>query len=36
MKFGTSDGMIVAAGGGENEIFLLSPDKGASRASAVH
>ena len=29
MKFGTSDGMIVAAGGGENEIFLLAPDTGA-------
>jgi len=25
-------GMIVAAGGGENEIFLLTPDQAPSRA----
>ncbi len=36
MKFGTSDGMIVAAGGGENEIFLLSPDSGAKPGQRVH
>ncbi len=36
MKFGTSDGMIVAAGGGENEIFLLSPDEGAKPGQRVH
>ena len=36
MKFGTSDGMIVAAGGGENEIFLLSPDTGAKPGQRVH
>jgi len=36
MKFGTSDGMIVAAGGGENEIFLLAPDSGAKPGQRVH
>ncbi len=36
MKFGTSDGMIVAAGGGENEIFLLAPDTGAKPGQRVH
>ncbi|MDH3419801.1 MAG: methionine--tRNA ligase, partial [Gammaproteobacteria bacterium] len=29
MRFGTSDGMVLAAGAGKNEIFLLSPDSGA-------
>jgi methionyl-tRNA synthetase len=36
MKFGTSDGMIVAAGGGANEIFLLAPDEGAKPGYRVH
>jgi methionyl-tRNA synthetase len=36
MKFGTSEGMIVAAGGGENEIFLLAPDSGAKPGQRVH
>jgi methionyl-tRNA synthetase len=36
MKFGTSEGMIVAAGGGENEIFLLAPDEGAKPGHRVH
>lgn len=29
MKFGTSQGMVLAAGPGEREIFLLNPDDGA-------
>lgn len=29
MKFGVSEGMIIASGPGGNEIFLLSPDAGA-------
>jgi len=36
MKFGTSEGMIVAAGGGEGEIYLISPDKGAKPGQRVH
>ncbi len=36
MKFGTSEGMIVAAGGGEKEIYLLSPDNGAKPGQRVH
>ena len=30
MKFGTSEGMILAAGEGEKDIFLLSVDSGAT------
>jgi len=29
MKFGVSEGMIVAAGPGGEDIFILSPDEGA-------
>ncbi|MDA1193827.1 MAG: methionine--tRNA ligase [Planctomycetota bacterium] len=29
MKFGTSEGMVIAAGPGGQDIFLLSPDQGA-------
>ena len=29
MRFGTSEGMVVAAGPGGQDIFLLSPDSGA-------
>ncbi len=29
MKFGTSEGMVIAAGPGGQDIFLLSPDSGA-------
>ena len=36
MKFGTSEGMIVAAGPGKKEIFLLSPDDGAKPGQRVH
>ena len=30
MRFGTSEGMILAAGEGEKDIFLLSVDSGAT------
>jgi methionyl-tRNA synthetase len=36
MKFGTSEGMIVAAGAGGREIFLLAPDEGARPGHRVH
>ena len=29
MRFGTSEGMILAAGDDEEGIFILSPDEGA-------
>ena len=29
MRFGVSEGMVLAAGSGGEEIFLLSPDQGA-------
>ena len=36
MKFGVSEGMIVAAGPGKKEVFLLSPDDGAVPGQRVH
>ncbi len=36
MKFGVSEGMVVAAGPGKKEVFLLSPDEGASPGQRVH
>ncbi len=36
MKFGTSEGMVVAAGPGKEEVFLLSPDSGAQPGQRVH
>ena len=36
MKFGVSEGMIVAAGGGGGEVYLLSPDAGAKPGQRVH
>jgi methionyl-tRNA synthetase len=36
MKFGTSEGMVVAAGPGEKEVFLLSPDLGAKPGQRIH
>lgn len=36
MKFGTSEGMILASGPGGKEIFLLSPDEGAKPGQRVH
>ena len=36
MRFGVSEGMVCAAGGGGQEIFLLSPDCGAVPGQRVH
>ena len=36
MKFGVSEGMVIASGGGGNEVFLLSPDEGAVPGQRVH
>jgi methionyl-tRNA synthetase len=36
MKFGTSEGMILASGPGGEEIYLLSPDEGAKPGQRVH
>ena len=36
MQFGVSEGMVVAAGAGGQEIFLLSPDSGAKPGHRVH
>ncbi|MET0660812.1 MAG: methionine--tRNA ligase [Steroidobacteraceae bacterium] len=35
MRFGVSEGMVLAAGPGEKEIFLLSPDQGAAPGMKV-
>ncbi|MDA8014812.1 MAG: methionine--tRNA ligase, partial [Gammaproteobacteria bacterium] len=35
MKFGVSEGMVLAAGPGGEEIFLLSPDQGATPGMRV-
>jgi methionyl-tRNA synthetase len=35
MRFGVSEGMIIAAGPGGKDIFLLSPDEGASAGMEV-
>jgi methionyl-tRNA synthetase len=35
MRFGVSEGMVLAAGGGEGEIFLLQPDTGAEPGMRV-
>jgi methionyl-tRNA synthetase len=35
MRFGTSEGMVLAAGPGGKEIYLLSPDSGASAGMKV-
>jgi methionyl-tRNA synthetase len=36
MKFGLSEGMVVAAGPGGSEIFLMSPDEGAKPGMRLH
>lgn len=36
MKFGTSEGMVIAAGPGEREVFVLAPDAGAKPGQRVH
>ena len=35
MKFGVSEGMVLAAGGGGKELFILSPDDGAQAGMRV-
>ncbi len=36
MKFGTSEGMVLASGPGGKEIYMLSPDEGAKPGQRVH
>lgn len=36
MRFGVSEGMVLACGPGKNEIFLLNPDEGAVPGMRVH
>ncbi|HLV68572.1 MAG TPA: methionine--tRNA ligase [Polyangiaceae bacterium] len=36
MKFGVSEGMVVAAGPGGKDVFLLAPDSGAAPGQRVH
>jgi methionyl-tRNA synthetase len=36
MTFGISEGMVVAAGAGGQEIYLLSPDSGAQPGQRIH
>ena len=36
MKFGLSEGMVLAAGAGGKEIYLLNPDSGAKPGQRVH
>jgi methionyl-tRNA synthetase len=36
MRFGTSQGMVLAAGPGGKDIYLLSPDPGAQPGQRVH
>lgn len=35
MKFGLSEGMVLAAGPGGSELFILSPDSGATPGMQV-
>ncbi|MCG8448391.1 MAG: methionine--tRNA ligase, partial [Pirellulales bacterium] len=36
MKFGVSEGMVVASGPGGSEVYVLSPDEGAVPGQRVH
>ena len=36
MKFGTSEGMVVASGPGGKEVYLLAPDQGAVPGQRLH
>ena len=36
MRFGVSEGMVVASGPGGKEVFLLSPDDGAKPGQRIH
>ncbi|MGZ3746910.1 MAG: hypothetical protein ACXWRE_06075, partial [Pseudobdellovibrionaceae bacterium] len=35
MKFGMSEGMVLAAGEGGSDLFVLSPDSGAKTGQRV-
>jgi methionyl-tRNA synthetase len=35
MRFGVSEGMVLAAGSGDTELFLLGPDTGAKPGMRV-
>ena len=35
MKFGVSEGMVLAAGSGGGELFILSPDSGAKAGQRI-
>lgn len=35
MKFGVSEGMVLAAGPGDKEIWLLQPDSGAKAGMRI-
>ena len=35
MKFGLSEGMVLAAGGGGKDLFVLSPDNGAKPGDKI-
>jgi methionyl-tRNA synthetase len=36
MRFGVSEGMVIASGPGGKEVFLLSPDSGAKPGQRIH
>jgi methionyl-tRNA synthetase len=36
MKFGTSEGMVLAAGSGGKDLYLLAPDTGAKPGQRLH
>lgn len=36
MRFGLSEGMVLAAGGGGKEVYLLTPDEGSVPGQRVH
>jgi methionyl-tRNA synthetase len=36
MKFGVSEGMVVAAGAGGKEVYVLAPDSGAKPGHRIH
>ncbi|MAB60791.1 MAG: methionine--tRNA ligase [Verrucomicrobiales bacterium] len=36
MKFGVSEGMVIASGPGGKDVFLISPDEGAQPGQRVH
>jgi methionyl-tRNA synthetase len=36
MKFGTSEGMVVACGPGGSELYLVAPDQGAKPGQRLH